>query len=110
MAVAATVLYQQRQMRDSALALYDRAFVANNDMNNARVLFQRFADQRESASDMRAISRVNRAARSGGRRTRVAADRADEPSLRGERLEARSAVLAFEANFGERRSGGLVAA
>jgi hypothetical protein len=47
-AVALTVLYQQRQMRDSALALYDRAFVANNDMNNARVLFQRFADQRES--------------------------------------------------------------
>jgi diguanylate cyclase (GGDEF)-like protein len=98
-AVAATVLYQQQQMRDSALALYDRAFVPNNDMNNARVLFQRFADQRDSASGMRAISRANQLLDPVADALDVAADRADEPSLRNERLEARSAVLAFEAEF-----------
>jgi len=98
-AVAATLLYQQREMRESALALYDRAFVANNDMNSARVLFQRFADQRDLASGMPAISRANGLLDPVADALDVAADSADEPSLRTERLETRSAVLAFEADF-----------
>ncbi len=97
--VAASVLYEQSQMRDVALGLYDHAFTANNDMNTARIQFQRFADRRESAAGLPAISDVNRLLDPVVDALDAAADRADEPELRKERLAARLDALGFEADF-----------
>ena len=98
-AVAGSVLYQQRQMRDVAIGLYDHAFLANADMNDARVQFQRFADQRESVSGLDAVSKANRLLDPVIDALDAAADRADEPELRAERLAARLDAIGFEADF-----------
>ncbi len=98
--VGGSVLYQQRQMRDIAIGLYDYAFVPNADVNDARVQFQRFADQREDASAVRRdIAKVNRLLDPVIDALDAAADHADAPELRQERLDARLEVLAFEADF-----------
>ena len=99
--VAATILHQQRQMRDAAFSLADHAFTANNAINSARVQFQRFADLREGASGLASISRVNRLLDPVADALDQAADLADAPELHAERLSARMDALAFEAEFSD---------
>ena len=99
--VAASVLYEQRQMRDVAFGLYDRAFTATNEINEARVQFQRFVDRRETVSGLPAITTANQLLDPVVNALDEAADHASEPAVRQQRLAARMDVLGFEADFAD---------
>jgi diguanylate cyclase (GGDEF)-like protein len=98
-AVGLIVLHQQNEMRDVALSMYNHAFVSATYVNHATVEFQRFVDERRSASGVSEIATVNQLLDPVIGALDAAAERADDEISRQERLAARSAVLAFEALF-----------
>ncbi len=100
--VALVVLFEQNQMRQAALGMYDQAFVSSADISKANVDFQRFMDERSSAMGEQNVAVVNRLLDPVVDALSAAADRAADAQTREERLDARLSALAFEAIFYER--------
>jgi diguanylate cyclase (GGDEF)-like protein len=97
--VGLIILHQQNEMREVALSMYNHAFVSASYVNRAAIEFQRFADERRSVSGVSEIASVNQLLDPVIGALDAAAERADDPASRQERLDVRSGVLAFEALF-----------
>ena len=99
--VGLIALYEQSEIRQAAVGIYDQAFVPAADIYKADVGFQHFVDARSSAIGEQNVAAVNILLDPVVDALSIAAERAGDAATRQERLDARQAVLAFEAVFYE---------